>query len=142
MSFVNLMANDIWSESDIILRTEAMVRSECSASREFILNRKVSGMVLGQYTMTPDEMLELSNFKALVEFAQQAGNEARADMALLLQTMELESAKKRLAEDPNPDNESDADERAAAQVIVDSASPEVNNLWNLRNPIIEEPVLE
>jgi hypothetical protein len=97
MSFVDLMANDVWSESDIVRRTESMIRAEFSAEAETILNRKVSGMVLGIYTPTEAEQAEMARYQTTVEAARIAGNEARADMALLLRVFPLEEASRRLA---------------------------------------------
>lgn len=96
-SFINLLANDIWSDADITRRTEAMVRTEFSAEAETILNRKVAGISLSQYTPTPEDLAEMARFKAVVDAAQAAGVAARADMVLLSQTLVYEAAKKRLA---------------------------------------------
>jgi len=96
MSFVDLMADDRWSEADIVRRTEAMIRSEFSAEAETILNRKVSGMVLGIYAPTEAEQAEMAAYQAAVEAARVAGNEARADMAILLRVFPLEEAQRRL----------------------------------------------
>lgn len=96
MSFVDLMADDQWSEADIVRRTEAMIRSEFSAEAETILNRKVSGMVLGIYAPTEAEQAEMGRYQATVEAARVAGNEARADMAILLRVFPLEAAQRRL----------------------------------------------
>lgn len=193
MSFVDLMANDVWSEADITRRTESMIRSEFSAEAETILNRKVSGMVLGIYAPTDAEMIEMGRYQMAVEAARVAGQEARADMALLLRVFPLEEAHRRL-DCPDPvvawerlqapeiepilDPETggvmnreaveldaaergaalatvssfvivqqdgqtildplavDADriERAAAQAVIDGATPEAINLFVLRNP--------
>jgi hypothetical protein len=91
MSFVDLMANDVWTDADIVRRTEAIVRGQFSAEDEQILNRKVMGQVLGQYTLTADEQAELGAFAAATEAARQQGAAARADMALLAQAMDVEA---------------------------------------------------
>ena len=96
-SFINLLANDIWTDADITRRTEAMVRTEFSAEAETILNRKVAGISLNQYTPTPEDLAEMARFRAVVDAAQAAGVAARADMVLLSQTLVYEAAKKRLA---------------------------------------------
>lgn len=82
MSFINLMADDVWSEADIVNRTEAMVRSKFSAQEEVILNRKVLGASMN-FTLSPADQAEVGEFQATVLAAQFAGQEARADMALL-----------------------------------------------------------
>jgi hypothetical protein len=91
MSFVDVMANDVWTAADIVRRTEAIVRSQFSAEDEQILNRKVTGQMLGQYTLTPDEQAELSAFAAATEAARLQGSAARADMALLAQALAVEA---------------------------------------------------
>jgi hypothetical protein len=95
-SFVNLMADDVWSETDIIRRTEAMIRSEFSLELETILNRKVSGMALGTYQPTEQDLADMARYDEVARAAQAAGVAARADMALLLQVFPLEVAQRRL----------------------------------------------
>lgn len=139
-SFINLMANDIWSDSDITRRTESMVRSEFSLEAETILNRKVAGISLGQYIPTPEDLVEMARFKEVVDSAREMGKAARADMSLLLRVFALEEADRRLKEPFPPEDASpekidiDAAERAAAQAVVDAADTEVKNLFDLRNP--------
>ena len=95
-SFVNLMADDVWSETDIIRRTEAMIRSEFSLEVETILNRKVSGLALGTYQPTEEDLADMARYDQVAKDAQAAGVAARADMALLLQVFPLEVAQRRL----------------------------------------------
>lgn len=96
MSFVNMMADDIWSEADIIRRTEAMIRSEFSLEVETILNRKVSGMSLGTYQPTEQDLADMARYDEVARNAQAEGIAARADMALLLRVFPLEVAQRRL----------------------------------------------
>lgn len=91
-SFVNLMADDVWSEADIVSRTEAIIRGQFSRETEDILNRKVTGVLLGQYTLSPTEQADLGRYAAASEQARAEGVAARADMALLLQALALEAA--------------------------------------------------
>lgn len=140
MSFVNLMGNDVWSEADIVNRTEAMIRSEFPYAAVAILNRKATGAALGQYTMTDDEQAELARYMQVCEAARQAGNAARADIALLQGALDVEAAQRRLLlpphagpallEDgaPNPQVEADAAQRAAAQAVIDGATQDVLDL--------------
>lgn len=116
-SFVNLMGNDIWTETDIINRTEALIRSEFPDAAVAILNRKATGAALGQYTMTAEEQGELARYVQVCEEARQAGIAARADMALLQAALDVEAAQRRLASE-------DESERAAAQAVIDAAAPE------------------
>ena len=98
MSFIDLMKNDIWSDSDISARTESLVRSQFSASEEFILNRKFSGQIAGMYELTGEEQAQLVNFQIISSLAQAEGVAARADTELLLSTIKVEAAQKRLAQ--------------------------------------------
>lgn len=147
MSFVDLKACDIWSEADIIRRTEALIRSEFPAEAETILNRKVLGATTGAYILTAAEEAELARYRAVTLAAQAEGLAARADMALLREVLALEQAQRRLdrpaleaAEDgaddaPPPDPaalEADAAERAAAQAVWDAATPEALRLLEQR----------
>ena len=90
-SFINLMADDIWSEKDITNRTEAMVRSVISADDEVILNRKITGVILSQWVMSEEDLALQSRFAAVLALAHQTGIEARADMALLQKALDHES---------------------------------------------------
>lgn len=132
VSFIDLMANDVWSEADIIRRTEAMIRSEFPAEIETILNRKIAGAMIGEYVLTEDEQADVARYKIVAQQAQIEGAAARADMALLAEVMAHEAALRRLAELDLAD-----EERAAAQALVDAASPEVLSLYALRNPPVE-----
>lgn len=157
MSFVNLMANDVWSEADIVRRTEAMIRSEFSVDAETILNRKVSGMALGAYQPSAADLAEIARYNATAHGAQVAGAKARADMALLLQVFAIEAAARRLGQpivapefpeegsplDPllaegvalNADAVAqDEAERAEAQAVIGAASEEARALFQIRNP--------
>lgn len=96
MSFINLMANDIWSDADITRRTEAMIRSEFSLDAETILNRKVLGISLGTYTPTAQDQADIARYDQVAKAAQAEGVAARADMALLIQVFPLEDAQRRL----------------------------------------------
>lgn len=133
-SFINLLANDIWPDADITRRTEAMVRTEFSAEAETILNRKVAGISLNQYTPTPEDLAEMARFKEVVDAAHDEGVAARADMALLSQTLVYEAAVRRLAKEPIPDDIQDEAERSDAQTLIDEATQEVVDLYALRNP--------
>ena len=140
MSFVDLMANDIWSDADMTRRTEAMIRSEFSLEAETILNRKALGLSLGTYAPTPADQAEMQRYSQVAYAAQQAGVEARADMALLLEVFPMEDAQRRL-DMPVPESEdpeviaADEAERAAAQAVIDGASEDATNLFEARKPV-------
>ena len=90
MSFINLMANDVWSETDITNRTEAMAHAVLSVSEEAILSRKIIAAMMGQWVMSPAELATQVAFSVALAEAHQAGIDARADMALLLSAMAYE----------------------------------------------------
>lgn len=133
-SFIDMMANDVWSDADITARTEAMVRSVMSLADELVLNRKVQGAALGQYTLTVQDQADMERLAQAGFAAQQEGIAARADMAMLLQVIKVEAAEKRLSlpvvepileEEGNITNQADLDadaaERAAAELVMDFA---------------------
>jgi hypothetical protein len=148
MSFVDLLANDVWSENDIITKTEAIIRSEFSQMAETILNRKVLGSVIGQYQLSNEEKQELDKYNKICEFAKIEGQKAREDMDLLNRVFPIEKAELRLRlpvveevldEEGNITNQEQIDqdkaERLKAQAIRDAATIDEINLVNLRNPI-------
>lgn len=160
-SFVDLLASDVWSEADIVNRTEAMIASEFPPAAAAILNRKVTGQTLGQYTLTADEQVELARYAAVSEAARAAGEAARDDMALLQSALEVEAAQRRLAlpvfdgpatvsmeidgmvvEEPNPAVQQDADERTAAQAVISGATSTTMDLVALRSPASPSSDLE
>lgn len=153
MSFIDMMANDVWSDADITNRTEAMVRAVVPVAEELVLNRKLQGAALGKYTLTPADQAQMALLAQAGFAAQQEGIAARADMALLLGVFEVEAAEKRLALpviEPVIDEqgavtnqaEIDADEaeRSVAQERIAAADEEVMGWVDLRRPeVIEEP---
>ena len=96
MSFVDLMGHDVWSEVDIVNRTEAMIASEFPPATVAILNRKATGQALGQYALSMEEGMELMRYAQVSEEARLAGAQARADMVLLSEVLPLEKAFLRL----------------------------------------------
>lgn len=92
MSFIDLMASDRWSESDILNRTEAMIASAFPIADQLIMNRKVTAASAGMYQLTDDEKAQVGQFNSVCLAARQAGDEARTDMALLAQVLDYEAA--------------------------------------------------
>lgn len=157
MSFVNLLGNDVWSEADIVRRTEAELHGQVSREDELILSRKMIGFSLNRLIPTAEEGAQLMVYEIAAYAAQQSGNEARADMALLQSAMGVEAAQRRLAlpavtepamvtiidetdayvEIINPAIAIDAAERAAAQAVLDAAGANALSLVLLRNPAVE-----
>lgn len=95
-SFVDLMGDTVFTDSQITRRTESMVRQQFNAERETILNRKAVGATLGQYTLTTAEQAELAEFQTAAEAARAEGEAARADNALLSAAIAYERATVRL----------------------------------------------
>lgn len=91
-SFVDMMDDTVWTENDIINRTETMIRQYFSSDAENILIRKTSAAIMGQYQLTPEEQQEIHNYAAICAQAQNAGRQAREDMRLLKQAMDYEKA--------------------------------------------------
>lgn len=123
MSFIDLQGAVVWSEADITARTEAMVHAEFSVQEETILNRKVTGTVLGQWQMTPQEQGDLMRYAAVCLQAKQAGVDARADNARLRQALAVEAALRQLAGADDP-----ILTRDQAQAVVDAAPADVQAL--------------
>ena len=136
MSFVDLMGNVVWTEADIINRTESLVRAEFPVQSELILNRKMQGVAAGVYTLTPDEQSEVERFQAVCFAAQQEGVAARLDMTLLNEVLMYEQCVARLeretvAED-DPSYALDLAEREAAQEYIAATGQPVVDLAGQR----------
>ena len=140
MSFVDLMKNDLWSDTDIANRARSTVASYVSEARQNELRTIMLGHIAGLRTATADELAEIMQVKALVEAAGDASRAAKADMALLHSAMTVERATARLSLPVVEDDEADAAEREAAQAVVDGAAVEVAALVALRNPVVEDVV--
>lgn len=147
MSFIDMMANDVWTDQDITSRTEAMVRAVVSLQEELVLNRKLEGARAGQYTLSADDEAGMALLAQAGAAAQLEGIAARADMLTLLEVFEVEKAEKRLAlpvveplfdEDFNVVNQAEADadnaERAIAQERIDAADEEIMGWVEARRP--------
>lgn len=147
MSFINMLANDVWTEAEIVNRTEAMVRSRVSLADELVLNRKTEGARAGQYTLSLEDEAQRAELAAAGMEAQMAGIAARTDMLTLLEVFEVEAAEKRLAlpvveplfdDEFNIVNQAEVDadnaERAIAQERIDAADEEVMTWVEARRP--------
>ena len=109
--------------------------------------------------MTETDQAELAAYTQACTEAHAAGLAARADMTLLQSVLDYESAVERLTCDPvtdpltveeiidgsayevpNPAIAQDAVERSDAQAVIDTATPEVLALYDLRH--LPEPTPE
>lgn len=168
-SFVDLLANDVWSEQDITNRTQAMVRTFFPAEEEIIINRDISGMGFG-IPLSAAQYGQVVALKTLLLQTRALGAKARADMVLLLDAMKVQAALLRLDADvPEPEfeirldgegepvetevvvNQSALDEdeaaRAEAQAVVDAATDDAKLLAEVRlgrwlPPVEDEPESE
>ena len=142
MSFIEMMASDVWSSADIDNKVQALIRSRYSAQDEL----KASRLARTPNPSETEAAFVVSVDSWIAECVAE-GRAARADMNLLAQVLELEVHKRRLVMplvEPVLDEEEtitnqdaldvDAAERAAAQALLDAASPEAKELFDLRNP--------
>lgn len=151
MSFIEMMASDVWSSADIDNKVQALIRSRYSAQDEL----KASRLARTPNPSETEAAFVVSVDSWIAECVAE-GRAARADMNLLAQVLELEVHKRRLAMplvEPVLDEEetitnqdaldADAAERAAAQALLDAASPEAKELFDLRNPLppVEESMV-
>ena len=96
MSFVDLMADHIWSEADIVGRTESILRAVTSEADQAILTRKITAGMLGLWVASEKEKTDIAIYEAACLAAYEAGAAARADMALLQSVLDHENAASRL----------------------------------------------
>lgn len=141
MSFVNLLANDVWSEIDIGRKVQAIIRSRFSQEDELKAAR-----LDRQDVKTDADAVFIASVDSAISSALEEGRAARADMALLNKALAIEECKRILSlpevepildEQGNVTNQRviDATEtvRASCQANVDSASTDVMDLVALRN---------
>lgn len=143
-SFIDMMANDVWSQADIDNKVQAMIRSRYSDNDELKAARLARSGGDPAFVAALDEWIA----SCVAE-----GRQARDDMTLLLQVFDVEAAERRLAlpvVEPELDEQGnivnmealaqDQNERDAAEAVVDDASPEVMQWVDARRP--PEPVPE
>lgn len=142
MSFVNMMGNDRWTDLDINRRVQAIIRSQFTAEDELKAARLVR-----QATKTDAEQAFIESVDATIEAALSEGHDARADMELLAQVLNIEECIRIVAiqitepvldEQGAVTNQDQIDiettVRANCQSQIEVASPEVMALVALRNP--------
>lgn len=142
MSFVDLMANDVWINTDIENKVQSLIRYKISAEDELKaarLSRKLN--------ITQDEIDFINSVDQVISTAINEGRQARYDMALLLKVFDIEAIDRRLNKcevEPEYDEngnltnkeliDRDIQEREDSQNIIDNMPPEVKELYNQRNP--------
>lgn len=92
-SFIDLTANDVWTEAAISERLHATIRGTFSENAELALSRAIQTQALGIRTLTPAELALVAQFKALTDDVAVLGTQVRADAALLNQVLTYESRK-------------------------------------------------
>lgn len=140
-SFVDTMANHIWSDADITRRTEAMIRSEFSVENEHILNRKVLAASVGAYTLTEEEQQEVERYTNVTMNARVAGVAAREDMQLLLKAFPIEEAQQRLNR-PQLSVAWDRFQQPVVEQELDPSTGEVMNASEVEQDQIERKAAE
>lgn len=145
-SFIDLMAGVVWSDADIANRVTQIIRASYSPDDELKAAR-----LARKPDKSADDAAYIAAVDVVITDAIKQGRAARADMALLRAALDYEAAQARLAfpvvagptliaveqdgiavEVPNPALQQDADERSAAQEVLDAAAPEVLALVALR----------
>ena len=154
---LDLMGNTVWTEAQIAKYIVSLIRQSYSENDELYLARISLGKLMGIYTPTAEEEAQIGPFQTYVEACRTTGNQMRQDNDLLRRTIEYENALKKI-ESPvpavdatitiidesgnevtvdNPVLVQDAEERIAAQAIIDAVTQDVLDLYYLRNPIEE-----
>lgn len=129
MSFIDMLGSVVWTDAEITNRTEAMVRSVMPLADELVLNRKVQGAALGQYTLSEADQADMARLAQAGYLAQQEGVAARHDMLVLHEVLLIEEAEKVLA-----DPDASEDDKVKAQERVNAASEEVAGWVETRRP--------
>jgi hypothetical protein len=141
MSFVDMMANNVWSNADIDNKVRALIRSRYSSDDELKVSR-----LARKTNASENEVAFVTNVDAWIASCVQEGADARADSLLLSEVMLMEEAYRRLAMpavEPLFDEEfvvinqeaidADIAQRADAQAVIDNASIEATALYDQRN---------
>jgi hypothetical protein len=137
------MENDIWTVQDINNKVQNIIRSKYSSDDEWKAAR-----LARKSNATIEEQQFIAGVDSVIESAILEGKQAQTDMTLLLETITIETADRRLKqeqvqpefdENENIINQNAIDlddaERNAAQAVIDNASDTAKDLFLQRNPI-------
>lgn len=113
MSCINLLANDVWSDADIVAHGREMIASVVPVARQDELRTILLGHIAGMRAATPEELAEIALVQSTTEAQALENDQARADMALLLEVLALE----------------------AGTAPMESASAQALDLYAVRNPV-------
>jgi hypothetical protein len=132
VSFINLMADDRWTDEAINERMRALRRSLGwpDAEWEFIVQKMLGALVAAvpafsgvAYNLSADEVAEIQAFAAVLYQVQSEGRAARADMALLNRVLDAESGIAELAPD-DAAGQALLTQRAAARAAIEESTNE------------------
>lgn len=145
---INKLDNKTYDPSEITYIAQLEIRSHLSQAQEDNLQRKITGSLLGIYTLSTEEQQEVNDYAATLLAVQAEAAQAVIDNQLVIDAIAYENAVTRLQQTvenvvyngmnqttetvTNPLIEQDEAERAAAQTIIDNASAEVLALVELR----------
>lgn len=116
MSYINLLGNDVWTESDIVSRGRAVINSQVSEARQNELRTIMLGHIAQMRTATPQELQEIMLVQSITETQVLENEAARKDNDLLAAVILYETL-------------------AKTGVELPTDTPfEVTELFNLRNP--------
>lgn len=146
MSFINMLENDLWTDAEIANKADDLIHETFPIIQETILNRKVLGSQLGEWTLTEEDLAEQDRYRKVCEDAALMSDEAKADNLLLRRILEVEPSYQLVKSPPiSPIIENDivinqeqitqdVHNKILAQDIVDLISPEELYWIQLRNP--------
>lgn len=167
MSFINLMASDVWSAADIDNRVQSMIRSRFSAQDELRAAR-----LARKPDATEGEAAFVASVDAWIAECIEQGHQARVDMALLhevlaheqaaasakqareaalawneaLLSVEPEEGEAVEVADPQADLPEPVEPLEPVEVPDLLADPvpgdEIHSLWVTRNPPVPEPIAD
>lgn len=118
MSCINLLASDVWSDADIVAHGREKIAAVVPVARQDELRTILLGHIANMRTATPEELAEIALVQATTEAQAVENDQARADMALLLEVLALE----------------------AGTADMESASEKALELYALRHPVESENV--
>jgi hypothetical protein len=146
MIFIDLMQNDIWSNTDIDNKVQALIRSKYSQQDELKASR-----LARTANATEEEISFVAAVDTWVAACVQEGRDARKDMKVLLEVLAMLDANSRLLqpevlaiydEELQVTNEDeileDIAQRQKAQETLDTASDEAKVLFEIRKPEVVE----
>lgn len=115
MSYVDLMASDVWTEADIVNRGRALINEQVPEARQDELRTILLGHIAGMRSATPEELAEIALVQQTTEAVVLTNAASRADMALLSEVLAVE----------------------AGATALEDASEAAQALHTLRNPVLE-----